>query len=625
MSDKILLLDDVTANQIAAGEVVERPASVVKELLENAIDAGGSEIKIEIEDGGKKLIRISDNGIGMSRNDTVMSLQRHATSKIKNSDDLLAINTLGFRGEAMPSISSVSRMEIITCNNENNEAVRLKIEGGVIDSLENYTRIKGTTINVYDLFYNTPARLKFLKTTNTELAHITDIVSQFAICYPHIRLELFNGGKQIILSSAGGKHINAITSVLGLDVAKNMVPFDASDDIVKVFGFVSKPEVTKASRKDQYLFVNGRPVRNRNILYATEIPFRNMLGQGKYPAVVLFVETDPNLIDVNVHPAKTEIKFANERQVHSLVYKAVSMCISKGAGIQSIYTEKKEETKEIREHKKLFDNNKYSQKNLETLYKNENVDTADFSNALKEISQQNLSENKINSSNVTVFDDPFLWENKGINQEESPVDELVIAKNTISLENLEVIAQFRNTYIVCQCSDGLLLIDQHVAHERVLYDKICKNKKNEESNHIQPLLIPEPLTFTASESTIISSRLNEIYMSGYDLESFGLNTFILRGHPIGMDVKLAKKLFTEMIDELSEISQNRHLIIKSEQVFITACCKMAIKAGQKLSTQEMKILINDLLLTENPFTCPHNRPVIMSISNWEIDRKFKRI
>lgn len=622
MNDRIALLDDITANKIAAGEVVERPASVVKELLENAIDADCSEIKIEIEDGGKQLVRISDNGIGMSRNDALMCLQRHATSKIIEASDLEAIKTLGFRGEAIPSIASVSNMLIETCDNINNDGTLVNVLGGEVTRVENIAFSKGTRISVANIFYNTPARLKFLKTTANELSHINNIVSQYAICYPQIRFELLNNGKQMLLSSSNGHMLNALTSVLGLDTAKNMISFEESDGIVRVYGYVSKLDAAKGSRRDQYFFVNGRPIKNKSLLHATETPIKNMVGSNKYPVCVVFVDLPPNLIDVNVHPAKTEIKFSNERQIYSLIYKAVSKAITEKGGVHSIsiaentiYSSEKPSIDSSWDNKieNKFDNkSNMSSKS----YSNSSVsnDITDFSNSL----------NSVRSNNTDLSDyDPFDWKSQGVPIDESPIDDMVIEKTAVELKDVSVIAQHENTYIVCSCADGILLIDQHVAHERVLYERMLKNSKDE--NYIQYLLIPEPITLSVRDSAILSARMEEMKTVGYDLEIFGVNSYIIRGHPSSVPQDKAKKILEEMISEVAEISNTRHLLVKPEQMLITASCKMAIKAGEKLSKIEMEHLVKDLLLTNNPFTCPHNRPIIISISNWEIAKKFKRI
>jgi len=621
---KIIQLDDITANQIAAGEVVERPFSVVKELVENSIDANSTQIKIDVEEGGVKLIRVSDNGYGMNRDDAVMSLQRHATSKIRSFNDLSNINTLGFRGEAMPSIASVSRMTILTCDNDNNDATFLTINAGVIEDLEYVGYSKGTQITVTDLFYNTPARLKFLKSTNTEFTHIVNLVSEYAICYPNIRFELTNNGKQILLSSANGHRINAITAVLGLDIAKNLLSFEIEENLIKIHGYVSKPEQAKGTRKDEYLFVNGRAVKNRSILHAVELPYKNMLGPNKYPVAIIFVEIAPELIDVNVHPTKAEIKFANERSVHSLLYKVVNEVLLNGGGAHSFSLK---EPKAI-DHSQLAPKSENTNSSFD-FYKREEKystqsDSTGFIDSLKSEYSSNHNENKIDvEKDISVNMDPFDWTKEKKSVEEYPIED--ISNKTeipVDLNEVKVIAQYKNTYIICECVDGIVFIDQHVAHERVLYNKMIRADYT--NNLITPLLIPETINLSVRDASIVNSRLKEIKQVGFDLEPFGNNTFIMRGVPADIKEKDTMNVFKEMVDELSEISTTRHLIIRPEQVLITASCKQAIKAGQRLSHDEMNSLVKELLATDNPFTCPHNRPIIVSISDWEINRKFRR-
>ncbi len=632
-------LDEITANQIAAGEVVERPASVVKELVENSIDAKATKIKIETEEGGVKLIRVTDNGMGMCREDAVMCLQRHATSKISNSSDLGEIKTLGFRGEALPSIASVSIMTLTTCDNDENKGLTLHIKGGVIEDCKDIGFSHGTSIEVCDLFFNTPARLKFMKSKSTEYSHIVNLISEYAICYPNIRFELVKDKKTTLISAPNGRRMNAVASVLGLDVAKNLLPFQGEDGGIKVYGYISKADLVRGSRKDEYLFVNGRSVKNRNILYAVEFPYKNLLGPGKYPICIVFVEVDDKLIDVNVHPTKSEIKFANERGVYSVLYRAVNGVLMSGGGMAT--TGLSDNAQSI---KRKAENvppptpphvvGRESGFNAEST--NQKAENATSFNPTQVVVGEN-AQFKPNSvegtgpltgglgSGENVFD-PFDWSqessSKGV--DENPMEEMFSKTfSPVDLTAIKVICQYKNTYIICECVDGIVFVDQHVAHERVLYNRMIQ--RDYSHNYINPLLIPQNITLTAVEASLVNDRLEELKQVGYDLEPFGNNTFIIRGFPSEVKEKDFIKVFKEIVEELRDMVTDKKLVVRPEQVLISASCKKAIKAGQPLTLPEMQNLVNELLKTDNPYTCPHNRPIIISLSDYELNRKFKRI
>lgn len=654
MVSVIKQLDDITANQIAAGEVVERPASVIKELVENAIDAKATKIKVEVEDGGVKLMRVTDNGQGMCRDDAVLCLQRHATSKISSSEDLGAIKTLGFRGEALPSISSVSLMKISTCDNEEHQGWYLTVKGGVIEDMTEKGMQKGTQIEVSGLFYNTPARLKFLKSKTTEYSHIVSLVSEYALCYPNIRFELVKDGKQTLISSPNGNRMNAVAAVLGLDTAKNLVPFEAEDSMSKVYGYVSKSDFVRSSRKDEYLFVNGRSVKNRNILFAVELIFKNLLGPGKYPVCLVFVDLDEKLVDVNVHPTKSEIKFANERAVYSLLYKSVQEAVMGGGGMHAMtpsdlnpgISSHKGENIRV-SGKEVLQNNANELLSEETYVKGTAGNTVssesknniqgkrgDFSAFESNLRGQEIPENnpfselrpeiKTDTPKEKVYD-PFDWssdsEIHGI--EETPTENMFSSRSGVDLSAVKVISQYKNTYIICECADGIVFIDQHVAHERVLYNRMIKQDYSH--NYINPLLIPQNVTFTGVETAFITEKLEEIKQTGYDLEPFGNNTFLLRGVPAEIKEKDSIKVLREIVEEICEMKGEKKIVVRPEQILISASCKKAIKAGQPMSMPEMQNLVKELLKTDNPFTCPHNRPIIVSISDYDLYRKFKRI
>ncbi len=598
-ADKIILLDDITANQIAAGEVVERPMSVVKELCENSLDAGAGIIKTEIENGGQTLIRVTDNGCGMSRTDAVMCLSRHATSKISSSEDLAAISTMGFRGEAIPSIASVSRMVIETSDNTEGKGVRLTVTGGQLEQIEDIAFSRGTRITVRELFYNVPARRKFMKTAASEQTGIVGVLSQLAIGNPNKRFELDNlvyssGGrvssKRLLLSAPEGDLLNAIASVLGADTARGMVPFDESDNVCRVYGFVSSPQNCKGTRRDEFLYVNRRSVRNRKLLFMAELPFKT-LAPGRFPAVVLCIEAPPSLVDVNVHPAKTEVNFSNESQVSSLIHRAVMKAVS--GRVESLELDSgpaRESAPASRGRGSGAPSRSFLDKKMS--------DTGDDSAFVLPMPE--------------AKDDPFDWN--------APPEEKPAAAFP---SDVKVIGQYRNTYIICSSAEGIMIIDQHVAHERVLYEEFLKHSGD--NTWSQMMLMPRTVNCSLKEASIVATRLGELNRAGFIMEEFGGGAFIVRGYPACLNEKNAIGVLEEIIRELSAEQSERKLVVRPDKVYITASCRMAVKAGDALSMQEMQALVEDLGKCSVKNTCPHGRPIIMSVTNYDLDKAFGRI
>ncbi len=620
-ANRITVLDDHTANRIAAGEVVERPASVVKELVENSIDAGATMVTVTLDDGGRELIKITDNGCGMTREDAVLSLQRHATSKIRDADDLDAINTLGFRGEALPSIASVSVMEIVTKHESEAHGTRLEVEAGTIHNLESVGAPQGTTISVRRLFFNTPARLKFLKSSQTELGHITEIIGWFAMAYPWIHFRLVHGNREVLASPATNNRFNSVAQVLGKDVAKQLVPIKFETPAMQVEGFISNPSLTRINRRDQAFFVNGRPIKSKTMTHALDQAYRGLLQPGRYAVGVIFLEVVPELVDVNVHPTKAEVKFSSEQEIHSAVYRAANEALMQGAAAPTItgrpdtlvgqWSGKSAQPTELTLRP---DEPRYRQG---TLAPPPTMDITAFQEALARRREEAIAE--------TPSDDPFVWnKGAGVPVEESPVPEAEFdSLRTVALRGIKIIGQARNTYIIAQCDDGVLLIDQHVAHERVLFDRMLKSAEARDAA-VQGLIVPVSISLSARESALVTQRMEQIRKAGFDLEEFGQNTYVLRGAPASLKPGEVEQVLRDMIQELLDLSVTKHLIVRPDQVLITASCKMAVKAGEPLSMEEMERLIDDLLKCENPFVCPHGRPIIVSLSNWELDRKFRR-
>ncbi|MEZ0327114.1 MAG: DNA mismatch repair endonuclease MutL [Fimbriimonas sp.] len=589
----IRLLDPHTVNQIAAGEVVERPASVVKELVENALDAGATRIKIDLVDSGKTLIRVSDNGCGMSLADAQQSLQRHATSKISSVDDLQLVRTLGFRGEALPSIASVSRLSLSTAPEDGLRTV-LRVEGSNVQDPGGNSGPKGTDIEVADLFYNTPARLKFLKSDTTELGQAMDHISRYAIAFPHVAFTLTHNNQLAIQTSGSGNMLEAISDVWGREVARAMAEVQFQAAGMSLSGFVSPPQMTKPTRAYQYLYVNGRPVRTRTLTAAVDQAFRDLTPDRRYPLLVLLIEIDPARVDVNVSPTKSEVKFQQEGQA--------------------------------------FDAIRLSLKNA--LMEHGMMPTAEGIAAANEAMQQAMAQRQEFSGFQTSFDAqaPLLVDHRipeppptsPLEPQSAPVDPRPSNLPFVSLlDGLKVIGQSMNTFIIAETTHGLVVIDQHVAHERILYEYLC-GLKGPTAIEKQALLVPQTLHLDRRSAVLLKEKLVEITNVGFELDPFGGESYVIRAVPAAIRGKDPIKVLQDLIEELVESSVTRRLVPTREQIWITSSCKMAVKAGDPLSFAEMEKLIVDLATTENPYLCPHGRPITITLSRDALMRMFKR-
>jgi len=632
---RIVVLDEQTANQIAAGEVIERPASVVKELVENSIDAAATRVLVELEEGGKRLIRVADNGCGMAREDAVLSLQRHATSKIRSADDLFAIGTLGFRGEALPSIASVSHLEMVSKRAEDASGVRLRVEGGTIQDLEEVGAPQGTVVTVRDLFFNTPARLKFLKSSATELNHIVDLMGRFALAHPSISFRLMHRGRELFSAPASGSLFNALLAVFGRDTAKDLMPISFEAPALKVQGYVSKPSLTRANRAHQFFFVNRRSIRSKTITHAVDEAFRGLLTPARYPVAVVFVEIDPAMVDVNVHPTKAEVKFSREGEVHSAVHRAIKEALSGSGSIPAVLGADSSHDSSGSEavpsgtgfggarstHPAGAQGGPGRDELLRRqgkLIRPHSGDAAAFHEAIIERAYSGAPPDQV---------DPFSWDAGtavvGDAARGGAAEPASGSCEMVSLAGLRVIGQFKNTYILAESEHGLLLIDQHVAHERVLYDKMTLGQEKEPVE-MQRLIVPATVSLGRRESLLVNQKLSDFRRVGYELEWFGKDSFVIRAVAASLAQKDYIQVLRDMVDELVELTVSRHLIAKQEQVLITGACKMAVKAGDVLSAQEMSKLVDELLQSSNPFMCPHGRPIIVTVSGAEISRRFRR-
>lgn len=581
--NKIKVMDINLSNKIAAGEVVETLMNVVKELVENSIDAGSSFIKIDLIDSGTKEISVSDDGIGMNREDAVNCLKRHATSKLYSDEDLFHIDTLGFRGEALPSIASVSKMKIETSFEDIGTTVI--ISGGSIDKVESSPLRTGTKITVEDIFYNTPARLKYLKNLHTELANITSYVTKMALSYPNIKFSLTNNDKKLLSTDGSGNLLKVINSVYGLEVTKKMIKVSAENSDYEISGYISYPEINRSSRGFITLFVNGRYIRNNSVIKTILEAYHTYLPIGRYPVVVLNIETDPSIIDVNVHPTKMDIKFSKQEELKELLLKTISDALLKLVLVPEIKSEEK------------------------VISNINEITTIDKDLDFKEKTVISPKYDEI-SFDFNTNEEEILY--KIENQTEK--------KETVN--KITPVGIIKNTYIIGENDEGMHIIDQHAAQERINYE-LYKKKLGEESKEITDVLVPIKLEFTSSEFLELKEKQDIINRVGIFFEEFGQNSVIIRKHPRWLNPKFT----TDQIRKILEIIISENDFSKekfNEKVAITLACKMSIKANDYISLEEADKLLEALLKCENPYTCPHGRPTIINYSYYELEKLFKR-
>lgn len=633
----IRTLDEQLVNRIAAGEVVERPAAALKELIENALDAGAMRIEIEAEMGGRRLIRVRDDGIGMTRTDALNALQRHATSKIVSDADLTRIATLGFRGEALPSIASVSRMDILTRAFEEDTGTHIVVEGGEVKAVEEVGAPIGTTVSVRDLFFNVPARLKFLKSVPTELGHIIETVTRYAFAYPDVSFRLVHERQELIFTPGNGDLLTTAASIWGRETVQGMVSVDYERDNIRVWGLIAPPHQTRPTRQHQYFFVNLRPVRNKTLTAALDEAYKTLTPEKRYPACILLVGIDPRQVDVNVHPAKIEVRFQREQGVFEAVVNAIRAALlqhgmipsalppseSRGQGITPARPPDAETIHQILMQRAGLApaepvGTPAPPETLapagETPALPETLARADATPALPEM-PAGVDPFVSAAHAVSLADEtPPLLETEPLQTAHLPFAHL--------LDDLYILGQVSNTYIVASTRQGLVLIDQHVAHERVLYEQLCY-KRGALPIPKQHLLTPETLQLSRRDALLLHEKLPELEAIGFELEPFGVDTYLIRAVPAALKGDPVQTL-RDIVDELVELSVSKRLPVAREQIWITTSCKLAVKAGDPLSMPEMRKLIEDLARTENPYLCPHGRPITIILTWQEIERKFKR-
>lgn len=616
---KIIQLDDRLSNKIAAGEVVERPASVVKELVENAIDAGSTVIEVEVEEAGLGKIRILDNGDGISEEDVLMAFQRHATSKIKNDDDLFRIRTLGFRGEALPSIASVSRFEMKTSTGE--VGSRVVFEGGVLQVHEAAAARKGTDIIVTDLFFNTPARLKYLKTVHTELGNITDIMNRLALSHPEISFRLIHNDRKLLHTTGNGDVRQVLAAIYGVNIVKKMVPITATSLDYKVTGWIALPEITRASRNYISTMINGRFIKNYPLVKAVQEGYHTLLPIGRYPIVLLSVEMDPILVDVNVHPSKMEVRLSKEQELNQLVTDVIKKVFKSQELIPSGFIQQEKKEKPPSEQTFL---------ELDHVVEKEiPVERAVFKESAKREPIRSEIVKEVIQSPVSVVKEESLAPIRTESVTVVEIEEEVVAETDLLQESkLRVppfypIGQMHGTYILAQNEKGLYIIDQHAAQERIKYEYF-REKVGDVQSELQELLVPITLEYSTDEALKIMEHQHELERVGVFLEPFGHNSFILRSHPQWLPKGEEKELMEEMIEQLLHMKKvDIHKL--REEAAIMMSCKASIKANHHLRQDEIQALLDELRSTSDPFTCPHGRPIIIHYSTYEMEKMFKRV
>ena len=648
---KIQVLDPVTVDQIAAGEVIERPASVVKELVENAIDAGASAVVVEIKEGGISYMRIADNGCGISREDVPAAFLRHSTSKIRTVDDLVHIGSLGFRGEALSSIAAVSQVELVTKTADQTFGTRYRIAGGKEEGIEDAGAKDGTTFIIRQLFYNTPARRKFLKTPMTEASHVGDLMTRMALSHPEVSFQFINNGQTKLHTAGNGKLRDVIYHVYGREIASNLLRAEYETSGLKITGFLGKPLISRGNRNFENYYINGRYVKSSIIAKAIEDGYKDFTMQHKYPFVVLHMEIDTENIDVNVHPTKMELRFNRQQEVYNAVYAAVDeglhreelipqvevnvpkvqelppVTISKKEEVPPVTVSKKEELPPVTIPKKSElppkeerDLNYFMEKMKErvTAYHNQNssAEVKDKEKIFKPQIQADRIREAVQYAKKTEL--PKSEPPKQMNLfEERLLSEQARARH-------KIIGQVFDTYWLVEFQDQLYIIDQHAAHERVLYERTLKGMKTREftSQMISPPIL---LNLGMQEAQLLNEYMDQFTRIGFEIEEFGQDTYAVRAVPDNLFSLAKKDLLIEMLDSLSdELNRSMTAELIDEKV-ASMSCKAAVKGNMKLSAAEADALIGELLTLDNPYHCPHGRPTIISMTKRDLEKKFKRI
>ncbi|OUP77859.1 DNA mismatch repair protein MutL [Erysipelatoclostridium sp. An173] len=614
---KIRQLDDILANKIAAGEVIERPANVVKELVENSIDANSSKIDVIIEEGGLKLIQVIDNGDGMDKEDALLCFSRHATSKIKDDQDLFCIQTLGFRGEAIPSIASISHFELKTSTGQIGTSVVYEY-GKYIENKESDSK-KGTNIKVEKLFQNVPARLKYVRSTNSEFANIQTYLERLSLSHPDIAFLLVHNGRTIYKTNGNGNLLEVISNIYGLNVAKAMIPVDFGDDEFHITGFISKIDVNRASRNHMITMVNSRVVRNKVSIDSIKNAYSRYLAEKRYPITILNIEIDPYLVDVNVHPSKLEVRFSKEMKLKELIYQGISEAL---ANVNLTYNAVADYKKpKVNIEQPAFEFNYDVEDEIDPILKstdNENINHVDdknnetFDNIENEVVDKENNYNLVQEQNIE-----YIVPDKQV------VETKVESREKLMKKKLLVKGQVHGTYIICEDETGMYLVDQHAAQERINYEYFL-DKYQHLNLSMRDLLVPITLEYPLSEFLIIEERKQLLSQVGINLEVFGNCGYVIKQLPLWMQ-NIDEQVFIEdMVDQV--LKDNKVDVVKlQDHAIATLSCKASLKGNTHLSNEGMQNIIDNLMRCDNPYVCPHGRPTLVYYSSYEIEKLFKRV
>jgi len=641
---RIRILSDLVANQIAAGEVVERPASVVKELLENSIDAGATRIRVEVEAGGRKLIRITDNGHGMVKDDALLAFERHATSKLRTSDDLLAIATLGFRGEALPSIASVSRLTLETRSPEEAAGTLVEIAGGNILRVEDAGLPAGTTITIRDLFFNTPARRKFLKSEQTELSHIAALVTHYALAHPTKHFELHSATQALLIAPAVGSSSDRLFQIFGRETSNLMLPATAEMDFaraglpepppwkreqdytppdpgyLRITGFVSKPELQKLNRNSVYVFVNHRLVRDKLVIHALNEAYRNIIPPTSFPVVLLFLEMPPQEVDVNVHPAKTEVRFRQPSFVHDFIRDTVRTTLMQSRPVASFAAALSNtphasaslliDVSALSDGaaQPVFDPNR-EQGGPQSEADPTSADSAPFNLEAPQVAE---SPGRLTFPEAQI---PVGYESEAGPNENETLN---------ALATLKPLGQLRDSFILAVNDEGLWIVDQHVAHERVLFEKILREREVEQVQR-QRLLMPVLVDLLPAQMVTFARLADELERNGFEAEPFGPNTVAIKAAPVGLEGRELERMLEEVLAVPDREQQAENAETRRRRIAASIACHAAIKVNMPLDRAKIDWLLAELGKTEHPTSCPHGRPIALRYSHKDIQRAFQRI
>lgn len=638
---KIQVLDQVTIDKIAAGEVVERPASVVKELVENAIDAKAAAVTVEVKEGGISFMRIADNGCGIDREDVPGAFLRHSTSKIRNAEDLEHISSLGFRGEALSSIAAVSQVELITKAPEDSFGTRYMISGGKEEGMEDIGAPDGTTFLVRQLFYNVPARRKFLKTAMTEAGHVSDLMTRMALSHPHISFQFINNGQSKIHTSGNGNLRDVIYHIYGREIAANLINVTYEKNGIRITGYIGAPLISRGNRNFETYFINGRYVKSSIIYKAIEDAYKDFTMQHKYPFTVLHIEVVGEDVDVNVHPTKMEVRFHNQQMVYNSIYEAVDQALHEKELIPEVTIDvpkavPKAQVKPepVARSKEVIqpEVNKSAKVQPEKASGERDLDyfMEQMKKRVMSYHQQNSSAEVKGKSEIfkpQVQVDRVKEAAASYRAKQSPEQMTLFDGKLLDKEkraNYKIIGQVFDTYWLVEFDNSLYIIDQHAAHERVLYEKTLREMKTREftSQMISPPVI---LNLTMQEAQLLRTYMDQFTRIGFEFEEFGQDSYAVRSVPANLFSIAKKELLMEMIDSLSEEVHRRQSSELLDEKIASMSCKAAVKGNMRLSAQEVDALIGELLKLDNPYHCPHGRPTIISMSKRELEKKFKRI